>query len=578
MRVLPDEELPSPGDRGGVAYLFWLARRQWPTMLCGVAFDLVWLLGLAVTPWAVGRAIDDGILGGDYDALLRWAGLLLVVALVRAWAEAMRNRAGISNWNQAAFRSVQLLGHHLTRTGGAVNRTHAVGEVLAVQGDAFTLARAYFLLGGLTSAIASYVVVAVIVLRTSVPLGVFVLVGVPVFGALVSLVARPLHRAQQAQRKASGEMTEVAADAVAGLRVLRGIGGEPQFLERYRERSARTLRTGWAMARPVALLEGLQVLLGGILVVVLTWVGGVLVVRGDLQPGELVTFYGYAAFLLTPVNLVADNLMTVVPAVVGAGRLTGLLRTRSATHDVGTAAPPSPGAALADAGTGVEVPPRGLVGLVSSDLVEPRRLLERLARTDDAALATSPVRWGGVDTRDIPLRDVRARIMLVDSHPHLYAGTLRDAVDPFGRHTERQVLDAVDAASAHDVLDSRPDGIDGELLEGGRDLSGGQRQRVGLVRALLADPEVLLLDDPTSAVDAHTEDRIAAGLVTYRRADSATVVATTSPVVLSRADVVHWFDDGRVLTGTHTELSADAGYRRAVLRAQATSAVGDGDG
>ncbi|MDN5726423.1 MAG: ABC transporter ATP-binding protein, partial [Propionibacteriales bacterium] len=422
MRTLPDTVVRVPGDRGGIAYLLWLARRQWTTMLLGVGFDLIWLLGLAVTPWAVGRAIDDGILGRNVDAVLGWATVLLIVALLRAFAEAMRNRAGISNWNTAAFRSAQLLGHHLTRTGEQLRRTHSVGEVLAVQGDAFTLARVFFLLGGLTSAIASYVVVAVIVLNTSPPLGVFVLIGVPIFGVALSLLAKPLHRRQQDQREAAGAMTDVAADAVAGLRVLRGIGGERQFLARYRQASAVTLRTGRALARPVAVLEGLQVLLGGVLIVVLTSAGGLLVVSGDLRPGELVTFFGYAGFLLTPVNLVADNLTTLVPAVIGARRLTAVLGVQRPRTEGRTISGPPTGSRITDELTGIELSSGRVIGLVSYENAKARELFGRLTRSGSASSTPAQIRWGGVDLERLSLAELRTRILLVDALPHLYAG------------------------------------------------------------------------------------------------------------------------------------------------------------
>lgn len=540
-------------------------------MLAGVVFDLVWLLGLALTPWALGQAVDQGILAGDFDVVVKWAALLAGIAIVRAAAEAMRNRAGISNWNQAAFRSVQILGHHLTRSGTALQRSRSVGEILAVQGDAYSLAAIYFLLGGLTSALVSYSVVAVIVLRASVPLGIFVLVGVPLAGVLMSLVAKPLHRAQEEQRTASGEMTEVAADAVVGLRVLRGIGGEPQFMDRYRDRSARTLRTGWVMARPVALLAGLQVALGGVLVVVLTWMAGAMVVEGRLEPGQLLTFYGYAAFLLTPANLVADNLMTVVPAVVGSRRLTSLLRVNPAVVDKGTALPPPPGSALVDLATKTELPPTGIVGLVSPDLALPRNMIERIARADDDKLEDG-VTWGGTDTRDIPLNDLRSRILLVDPLPYLFAGTLREAFDPLGKHSDAEIEKVCQTACASDVITSRPGGLDGKLVEGGRDLSGGQRQRVGLVRALLADPEVLLLDDVTSAVDAHTEERISQGITALRGHHRLTVLTTTSTLLLGRCDTVLWFGDDGLHMGSHAQLAGSddengiAAYRETVLR------------
>ena len=121
-------------------------------------------------------------------------------------------------------------------------------------------------------------------------------------------------------------------------------------------------------------------------------------------------------------------------------------------------------------------------------------------------------------------------------------------------------------ADAHDVLESLPGGLDGELTERGRSLSGGQRQRVALARALLTDPEFLVLVEPTSAVDAHTEARIAARLADARRG-RATLVVSASPVVLEHVDEVQLVEDGRLVArGRHEELLSGAAGARVAER------------
>ena len=156
----------------------------------------------------------------------------------------------------------------------------------------------------------------------------------------------------------------------------------------------------------------------------------------------------------------------------------------------------------------------------------------------------------------------------------LFSGTLRTVLDPWGGATDADILAAVSIAAAEDVLEALPDGLDELVDERARSFSGGQRQRLALVRALLADPEILILVEPTSAVDAHTEARIAARL-RQARSGRTTVVVTASPLVLDRADAVAFLTDGRVTaTGVHRELLRESpDYRLTVTRGEEEDAA-----
>jgi ABC-type multidrug transport system fused ATPase/permease subunit len=172
-----------------------------------------------------------------------------------------------------------------------------------------------------------------------------------------------------------------------------------------------------------------------------------------------------------------------------------------------------------------------------------------------------------VDLARVPLEQVRRTILVSDTGGQLFAGTLQDAVDPHRALTRELAEQVLHAAAAEDVYAALPGGWRGELEERGRGLSGGQRQRVVLARALGVGAEVLVLVEPTSAVDAHTEARIAQEVASYRRGRT-TVVATVSPLWLHHADCVVLLRDGRVVAeGTHEELLAtEPDYRDVVLR------------
>ena len=190
------------------------------------------------------------------------------------------------------------------------------------------------------------------------------------------------------------------------------------------------------------------------------------------------------------------------------------------------------------------------------------------ARDEERAGQRWGVTLGGVDLSEARLADVRRRILVSDSGSQLFAGTLQDAVDPHARLDRYQAEEALRIANAEDVYDALPGGWQGQLDERGRGLSGGQRQRVVLARAIAADAPVLVLVEPTSAVDAHTEARIAERVADARRGRT-TVVTTVSPLWLHHADRVVLVDDNHAIAaGTHEDLLLDSpDYRRVVTRA-----------
>jgi energy-coupling factor transporter ATP-binding protein EcfA2 len=197
--------------------------------------------------------------------------------------------------------------------------------------------------------------------------------------------------------------------------------------------------------------------------------------------------------------------------------------------------------------------------------IERARLAER-----DRQLAGQKwgVRVGTVDLADVPIDQVRQRIVVSDSASQVFAGTLQSAIDPHGRLSLEEAETVLRVAAAEDVFGGSYGGWQGRIDERGRGLSGGQRQRVVLARVLGLDPQILILVEPTSAVDAHTEALIAERLVAHRRGKT-TIVTTVSPLLLHHADRVAFLFDKRITAyGTHEELlQTNPDYRRTVVRA-----------
>jgi ABC-type multidrug transport system fused ATPase/permease subunit len=360
-----------------------------------------------------------------------------------------------------------------------------------------------------------------------------------------------------------GRLSNTASDIVGGLRVLRGVGGEQVFLDRYRRESQTTRRAGVQVAKLQSVLDALQVLLPGLFVVVVVWIGARYAVAGTITPGELVAFYGYAAFLMIPLRTATEFANKLIRARVAATRIVHVLSIEpEVTVPAEVASSPATGSDLVDTRTGLQVPAGLLTAIVCEQPDDSAELADRLGMT--ASPVDDEVRLGGVPLTSLDPAEVRERIVVSDTGAMLFSGPLGEGLDLTGHG---DVARALDTASAGDVLESLAEGLDTLVAERGRSFSGGQRQRLVLARALAIDPEILVLVEPTSAVDAHTEARIAARLRGHRDGRT-TVVTSTSPLMLDAADVVAFLDAGRVAAvGTHAELLAtDPAYRRVVTR------------
>lgn len=590
VRHYPYPQSKEPNLRSPRRYLTWLGSLQAPTLAGGMGFGIVWMLAQAFSPLVIGKAIDQGIVGADQSALWKWTAVLLGLAVVQAITTTVRHRLAVSNWLQAALRTNELVGVKVATTGESLTNKLSTGEIVtAGSSDAPRIGQLFDVTARLCGSIVAYVVVSFLVAQISVPLGLAVLVGVPALGALLIFIVKPLQERQSAQREATGKMTSVGADTVAGLRVLRGIGGERIFVDRYRQRSQQARLEGNRVAGSVATLEASQLLIAGTFTVAFTWLGAALALGGQISPGQLISLYGFAAFLVSPVRIGAEALNTTIRAVVGSRKVIRILETEPLVRNSGSNGvsnngidggpaglldgPPA-GSGLLDGTSGVELPSGKLTALVSLNPSLSAEVAKRLGRFDDQA--SSSVIWGDVPLTSLPVEEVRRRISFSAAEPHLFTGPLRSGLDPHGQHTDARIFDAIKTSSAMDVLDAVDGGLDHEVDEKGRSFSGGQRQRLALARALLTDAEVLLLVEPSSAVDSHTESRIAAGLAEVRGASAepghgrTTLVVTASPLMLGVMDAVIYLpENGPPVTGTHADLlTTQPDYKAVVIRSE----------
>ena len=592
----------APDVRSPSRFLFWLIRSYgWVVPVMTLAAS-AWMVPGALTPGLRGRAIDAGILREDPWATVGWVGLLLVVIAVGVVGGILFHTYAVRMWLLGIYGTQKRVSRQAVRLGHVLNRRVPTGEVLSVSssdGQQFGATIESF--GGALAALVSFLIACALMFTTSVELGLVVLIATPLLLAASAPVLRPLTAAQESERTENSTLTSMATDIATGLRILRGIGGEKTFADNYARQSQKVRGLGIRLGTWQATVEGISVLLSGLLLVALVYLGSRQLLDGELTVGQLISFFGYAVFLISPMQMGFDFAQRWVQGLVSAQKTSALLGAQPPWPDGGRRLEPD--AVLRDEASGVEVRPGYLLGIVSADpdvsaavadrlgrylpekMEEPARdeelsgralrraRRERLAARQrqarlDAEAARQP--WGvtanGVDYRELDPAALRERIVVSHTGATLFAGTLQDAVDPWGTHSRREAEAALLAASAEDIFESLPGGWQGRVDEKGRGLSGGQRQRLILARALLFDPEVLILVEPTSAVDAHTEARIAERLPAMRRGRT-TVIVTASPLLLRQADVISVLVDGReVARGRHDELHDNTHYRRIIAR------------
>ncbi|MDX3247742.1 ABC transporter ATP-binding protein [Streptomyces sp. ME18-1-4] len=556
------EDPGTPDCRGGWAYLAWLVRCQPWRSLTGAVLASVWMVLMAVEPYLLSRAVDDGLEPGDTAVLVGWTAAMVAVGAFNAWVSIMRHRTMTRVRMDGFFRTTKVVVRQTVRLGAGLSRQVGAGEVVTIGvGDVHTIAGSLTVIGPGVGSVVVYVFVAGLLLSVSPLLAAVVLLGMPVIAVLVGPLMARLQGAEAEYRERQGVLTARIGDLAGGLRVLNGLGGKGLFADAFNRDSQRLRAQGYRVGAVTSWMQALGMGLPTLFLAVVTWLAARLTAQGDLTVGELVSVYGYVAVLVGPVAFLVDMGYELSRGVVAAGRVVRLLRLEPAP-DTGTADAPAEPAVLHDPGSGVRATPGRLTALAGARHAEVTAVVDRLGR-----YGPSDATWGGVRLDAMPLEQVRAQILVADHEADLFAGTLREVVAGRGEPSPADLLRAVRAAAADDIVQGLAEGLDSPVSAQGRSLSGGQRQRVRLMRALLADPEVLLAVEPTSALDAHTEAAVARRL-RAARAGRTTVVTTTSPLVLDQADTVHYLVDGKVAaTGRHRDLlEQEPGYRELVAR------------
>ena len=557
-----------------------------------VVFDLM-------TPVIVAQMIDLGVATRDVSAVLSRGALLVGLALVgyastlvcQKMASIVAQGVG-TDARGALFRAaLSLPAREADRFGAPTLVTRLTSDVNQVQiAVALTIRQ---LLRWPLLAVGSMAAACLIDLR----LGCVFLVCTPVIALVFWFVmsrAVPFYRVAQSRLD---DVSRVCREALEGARPIRAFGRERHESERFRAASGRQAATTIGVGRLSALLNPATILVMNLGVVAILWSGAGAVDAGRLTQGQVVAFVSYMTQTLLSIVYLANLVVVFTRGAASAQRVCEVLdaadaanaaekglrlsRAASAMPEQASAAPhaPAPCALALDDVTfsfGGESPALshvslslapgrtlGVIGGTGSGKSTLVQLVSRLFDPDEGTVSVL-----GRDVRDWDLSDLRRRVSVVPQQASLASGTIRsNLLWRDADATDDELWRALELAQAADFVRARPAGLDEPVAAGGRNFSGGQRQRLTIARALVGDPELLLLDDSASALDFATDAALRRALASL--ANTTCVIVSQRVSAVRGADLVLVLDHGRMAgLGTHDELLRDCGLYREICDSQ----------
>jgi len=565
---MPDSAAPA----SGLALIGRAIRRHRRRLACGYPLIMLWQLCETLVPVVIGFVVDHAIATGRVSDLFE-AGLVLVVLfLTLAFGYRIGSRFVVQSLeNESHLLRLEIASHVLHPRGARTDLLPGEIQSLATS-DAALVPTVFRQLGFTIASFTSIIVVAVYLLQVDLMTGLLVLLGVPAVLLVIQGVSPLVARRTAAQQRTTAAATGLAADLINGLRPLKGIGGEDVAQARYRRASRDAATATIGLARSWGYLSGLTAGLSTLLLAAVTLVASMAALDGRLSLGQLVAIVGLTQFLAEPISALGDFSAQFAGARAAANRIVAFLRTPPLVA-TGSAASAEPAVLeLCDASAAplesltLSTRDGEVLAIVVDDPAAADAFLGVLA--GERRLDGGSARLGSADLAELDLASRRAMLTVAPHHTTIPEGTLRSVIDPDDEMAPDRLDTVLRASAADEVVGLHPDGLDRGVRTDGTTLSGGQRQRLALARALGVDAPLLILHDPTSAVDAVTEQSIADGVARLRRQPGrSTIVLTSSPALLQSADRVVVIRDGRVvLDGRHEDLLADGSYQESVLR------------
>ena len=550
----------------------------------GVAALGAMLSGLGI-PVLIQRIVDGPVAHKDRGELVLLSLGVLAFGLLEAGLIYLRRALVARPSTDVEKRMRADLYHHLQRLPVAFHDRWPSGQLLSRAVSDLTTIRRFVAFSG----------VFLVVNLLTVLVGLVVLVVIaPALGMLAVLMAAPLvvlcrryeRRYESAARRAQDQVGDLATrveEATLGIRVLKSFGHGPRATRTFVAQARELRGTELVKVRVLAILWAVIVALPELTLAAMLAVGGYAVVAGSMTLGTVVAAITILTYVRWPLDslgwLLAETgkttsataryheVLDTIPAVVDPPQPRVLARPVRGALRLEAVHFRYPGAATEVLrGVDLDVQPGETVALVGATGCGKTTLTALIPRLAD--VTGGRILLDGVDVRDLALADLRATVATAFEDPVLFSASVRENVAlAVPDASDEQVRRALAVAHAEQFVDALPWGLDTRIGEQGLTLSGGQRQRLALARAVVGNPAVLVLDDPLSALDVHTEAEVEAALRTVLRGVTA-LVAAHRPSTVQLADRVALLSGGRIAAvGTHSELLAEAPEYRRLLSA-----------
>ena len=565
-----------------------LARRyRRPLTVIFVAMIVETLAGLA-GPWPL-KVVIDNIAASDRRSdwptiAVLAAAAVVVIALVRGLASYVDNYYTESVGQRVANDLRMRVYDHLECLSFSYYDTHQTGELLSTITDDVATVQDFISSSTLSIVIDTMTIVGMLALMfwLNWRFSLFVLLITPILLLFINRFRKAVKRATREVRRRESDVVTVIQSGIESIRTVQAFDAREVEVARLGEVSRATVEAALNARRVKSLLSPSIDVVVAVCTAIVLWRGAALMVAGAMTVGALVVFLSYLAKFFKPVQDLAKMTNAIAQTNVALERITSILSIEVNVQERADAREPevftgaiafehvafsySPDASvLRD--VSFDVKPGQFVGVVGPTGSGKSTIAGLIPRFYDPTAGRILI--DGVDSREFTLRGIRRQLGFVLQDTVLFRGSMRDNI-AYGRHraSDEEIVRAAKLANAHEFIVKMPGGYDAPIGERGVTLSGGQRQRIGIARAFIRNAPILILDEPSAALDAEAEQQVLDGL--DRLAHGRTVIMIAHRLhTLRRADVILVLQDGRIAEqGSHEELLTLNGVYAGLYAAQ----------